>query len=88
MHATNLISPQRKRRNSYLDLVETTLYELIEAVGDELEPGEEDFLTVVVLHMLRAGRIEFNAGLRELRDNALCQDSLFSPGVTQRACHQ
>jgi hypothetical protein len=34
-----------------------TLYELIEAIGDELEADEENMITDVVLHLIDSGRI-------------------------------
>lgn len=34
-----------------------TLYELIEAIGDELEADEEKMITDVVLHLIDSGKI-------------------------------
>ncbi len=40
-------------------VIYTTLYDLIAAVGAEIEPGEEDFVAPIVTHLLRAGCAQF-----------------------------
>ena len=37
--------------------IQTTLYELIEAIGEELEPEEDWLVTAIVLDMLSHGQI-------------------------------
>ena len=37
----------------------TTLYDLIAAVDEAIEPGEEDLVAPIVAHVLRAGRAHF-----------------------------
>jgi len=37
--------------------LKTTLYELIEAVDEEIKPGEERWVSLIVDHMLFAGRM-------------------------------
>jgi hypothetical protein len=39
--------------------VYTTLYDLIAAVDEAIEPGEEDLVTPIVAHVLCAGRAHF-----------------------------
>lgn len=39
--------------------IRTTLYELIEAIGEEVPPGEERLVVDIVLHMLITGQIKF-----------------------------
>jgi hypothetical protein len=36
--------------------LKTTLYELIEAVSEEIKPGEEHWVSLIVDHMLFSGR--------------------------------
>jgi len=36
--------------------LKTTLYELIEAVYEELKPGEEHWMPIIVNHMLCSGK--------------------------------
>jgi len=36
--------------------LKTTLYELIEAVNEEIKPGEEHWVSLIVDHMLFSGR--------------------------------
>jgi hypothetical protein len=40
-------------------MIETTLYGLIEAIGDEVQQGEELLVSETVLHLFRAGRAKF-----------------------------
>jgi hypothetical protein len=39
--------------------ITTTLYDLIEAIGEEVPVGEEKLVTAVVAHLLNAGRIRY-----------------------------
>jgi hypothetical protein len=36
--------------------IKTTLYELVEAVSEEICPGEENWVPLIVSHMLDSGR--------------------------------
>jgi hypothetical protein len=45
-----------EREGATRTVVSTTLYDLIAAVGDAIEPGEEDLVVPIVAHLLRAGR--------------------------------
>jgi len=38
--------------------VKTTLYELIEAISEEVPPEEDDLVTEVVLHLFDSGKIK------------------------------
>ena len=40
-------------------VIYTTFYDLIAAVGEEIERGEEDCVAPIVTHLLRAGRTQF-----------------------------
>lgn len=37
--------------------LKTTVYELIEAVSEEIKPGEEHWVSLIVDHMLFSGRV-------------------------------
>jgi hypothetical protein len=37
----------------------TTLYDLIAALHESIEPGEEDLVTTAVVHLLNAGHVKF-----------------------------
>lgn len=39
--------------------IETTLYELIEAVSDEIKSGEDGLVAESVLHLLDTGQVKF-----------------------------
>ena len=39
--------------------IKSNLYELIEAVGEEVEPGEDQLVAEVVLHLLDTGQVSF-----------------------------
>ena len=59
MHAGASGSMVPEREETTQTVVSTTLYDLIAAVGDAIEPGEEDFVAPIVAHVLRAGRAHF-----------------------------
>ena len=44
-------------------VVYTTLHDLIAAINDEIEPGEEGCVTPIVAHLLRAGHARFLRGV-------------------------
>jgi hypothetical protein len=52
-------------------VVYTTLYDLIAAVDNAIEPGEEDCMAPIVAHLLRAGRAHF---LRDVAVDMLWDD--------------
>lgn len=37
----------------------TTLYDLIAALHESIEPGEEELVTAAVVHLLHSGRVRF-----------------------------
>lgn len=39
------------------EVVNTTLYDLLQAIQDELRPGEEHLAAHIVAHIIRQGRI-------------------------------
>lgn len=39
--------------------VRTTLYDLIEAIGEEVPPGEERLVAEIVMHLFESGQIKF-----------------------------
>jgi hypothetical protein len=47
--------------------VKTTLYELVEAISDEVEPGEDDLIIATVVHLLNSGRVKFTGDWRNAR---------------------
>jgi hypothetical protein len=47
--------------------IETTLYDLIEAISDEVEPGEDDLIIATVVHLLNSGRVKFTGDWRNAR---------------------
>jgi hypothetical protein len=54
----NIVIPGRE--DATRAVVYTTLYDLIAAVNDAIEPGEEDCVAPIVAHLLRAGRRPFS----------------------------
>jgi hypothetical protein len=44
----------------------TTLYDLMSALQDEIEPGEEDLVVRAIVHLLHTGRITFRRAIPEL----------------------
>jgi hypothetical protein len=45
---------------------ETTLYELIEAINDVIEAGEERLIPKIVLHLIYSGKIRISGSLEYL----------------------
>lgn len=39
--------------------IKSTLYDLIEAISDEVEQGEENLITASVLDLIESGKIKF-----------------------------
>ena len=42
-----------------LNSVKTTLYELIEAIGQEVKPGEDELVEETVMHLFDTGQVRF-----------------------------
>jgi len=40
--------------------VRTTLYELIDAINEQVQPGEDGLVAAVVLHLFASGQIKFS----------------------------
>ena len=47
--------------------IETTLYELVEAISTEVEPGEDDLIIATVVHLLNSGRVKFTGDWRHAK---------------------
>ncbi|WP_143309253.1 hypothetical protein [Candidatus Entotheonella palauensis] len=45
--------------------VETTLYDLVSALCDELEDEEEELILPILVHLLNSGRVKFIDGHRK-----------------------
>jgi len=64
MHlATKNFSPF-KIEYSQSTVVKTTLYELIDAISDDLLPGEEKLVGEVVVNMFNTGKIKFTNNVK------------------------
>ena len=59
MHAEASGSMVPERVEATRPVLYTTLYDLIAAVDEAIEPGEEDVVTPIVAHVLRAGHAHF-----------------------------
>jgi len=71
MHAEARGRMVLERAETTHTVVFTTLYDLIAAVDDAVEPGEEDVVAPIVAHLLRAGRAHF---LRDVDVDMLWDD--------------
>jgi hypothetical protein len=60
-----------ERAGTTRPVVYTTLYDLIAAVDEAIEPGEEDVVTPIVAHVLGAGHAHF---LRDVDVEILWED--------------
>jgi hypothetical protein len=48
--------------------IQTTLYDLMYALQDAAEPGDEDLVITAVLHLLRSGRLTFLRAVDDLAE--------------------
>ena len=48
-----------------LTTVETTLYDLIEAIGDQVQPGEDRLVVEAVLDLIDTGQVKFPGSIGE-----------------------
>jgi hypothetical protein len=53
------------------DTIHTTLYDLIEAIGEVVPEGEEDLVTATVLDLMYSGRLKF---LRDISTEEMAED--------------
>jgi hypothetical protein len=85
MHARASSLPVPEQEDATPRVVYTTLYDLIAAVSEAIEPGEEDRVVPIVRHVLRAGRGRF---LRDVdMERAIYGDEQAAPACLEaEAC--
>jgi hypothetical protein len=54
-----IVSPRVPPYHQPATTITTTLYDLIEAIHEEVPSGNEKLVTAVVAHLLNAGRIRY-----------------------------
>ena len=59
MHAVAHDVTAFEREDAPRTVIYTTLYDLIAAINEEIEPGEEACVIPIVVHLLRAGHTHF-----------------------------
>jgi len=57
-HELRALKPEDLRSIS----VKTTLYDLIETIGDEVDPGEYHLISKIVRHLFESGIVRFEKG--------------------------
>lgn len=62
-HLMNVAETVLRQRTT----VETTLYDLITAIREEISPDEEHLVTPIVVHLLNSGCVKFVDGIRHHR---------------------
>jgi hypothetical protein len=60
-------TPTTEQTHSEAGPIQTTLYDLIEALSQEVEPGEEHLVTAALVHLINSGGVKFVDDWRELR---------------------
>jgi hypothetical protein len=83
MHAGASGSTVTARAETAHPVVYTTLYDLIAAVNDAVDPGEEDVVAPIVAHLLRAGRAHF---LRDVDVDMLWDDQALGCLEDEESC--
>ena len=53
--------------HSEVSTIHTTLYDLIEALSQEVGPGEDHLVTAALVHLINSGEVKFADDWRELR---------------------
>jgi hypothetical protein len=63
--AANVLSPTQTHpdRNSTY----TTLYDLIEAISEQVAPDEDQLVTATLVHLINSGQVRFADDPRELQ---------------------
>lgn len=67
-----------------LTAIETTLYELIEAVEEEVQPGEDRLIEEAVLHLLDTGQAKFLGDASHREENSF--EMLSTKKEQKRVC--
>jgi hypothetical protein len=67
--STPAVSTLTTAEQSHPDVstIHTTLYDLIEALSQEVGPGEDHLVTAALVHLINSGRVKFVDDGRELR---------------------
>ena len=60
--------PAMELAHPELNTIATTLYELIETIGEEMRPGEDRLVTETVLHLFDTGQVKFSEKIFNLKD--------------------
>ena len=60
--------PAMELAHRALNAIATTLYELIEAIGEEVRPGEDRLVTETVLHLFDTGQVKLSEKMFNRRD--------------------
>jgi len=50
---------EEKASDPKMAIIETTLYDLIEAISEEIGPGEDHLLAQTVRHLIDTGKLKF-----------------------------
>jgi hypothetical protein len=61
MYTASIVQDTEVFDTAASETLTTTLYELIEAVQNAVEPGEEALVVPIVAHLLRTGRVTWQA---------------------------
>jgi hypothetical protein len=59
--------PTEEQSHSDVSPIHTTLYDLIEALSQEVGPGEDHLVTAALVHLINSGGVKFVDDGRELR---------------------
>ena len=60
--------PAMELTHPELNTITSTLYELIETVSEEVQPGEDRLVNETVLHLFDTGQVKFSEKMFNCRD--------------------
>ncbi len=86
MHAVASDNMVPEREGATRTVVYTTLYDLIAAVDEAIEPGEEDFVAPIMAHLLRAGRAQFLSHVDHVDREMLWDDQALACLHEEESC--
>jgi hypothetical protein len=67
MHTLGRSSAMQVGRHALPTVIQTTLYDLIAAISDEVDPAEDDLVTATLVHLINSGRVRFTGDSRNIK---------------------
>lgn len=66
MHTPSYDLEVQIERHTAPNAIETTLYDLIAAISDEVEPDNDEMVVTTLVHLLNSGSVKFSGDPRNI----------------------